>query len=365
MTITLSKQQAEAVDAALAWYKTHSKVFILTGAAGTGKTSIAKYIAGAIAEEDGDVLYGAFTGKAAAVLESKGCTPASTIHGLIYKARLNESTGVWSFGLDYESAVRNAKVVILDEVSMLDLALGTDFMMLAKKVIVLGDPDQLPPINGEPFFDLTQPSFHLTEIHRQAAESPIIRLATDVRLGKKLQVGTYDDCSVIKNRSFNDQMMLEHDQTLVGRNNTRHGLNTRYRKATNRADYLPEVGDKLITLRNNRERGYINGEIWVADSVVYDSDAVEMMIAREAGGVGIKTLTFNDYFRGTEHELSWKQKLQNDELTYSYAITVHKFQGSQADRVLVVDESHVFREHANKWLYTGITRASEMVTVVI
>lgn len=347
------------------WMKTPAKVFILTGYAGSGKTTLAKYVEEQVKEEDGDVIYSAFTGKACQVLESKGCVPANTLHSTIYRARLNESTGVWSFGLDHESAAKTAKLVIVDEISQVDEVLGNDLLYLAKKILVLGDPGQLPPINGEPFFDLNKPDFHLSEIHRQAKDSPIIQLATDVRQGKSLVVGTYGESVVMKNRSFTDDLMLSHDQVIVGRNNTRTGLNMRYRKNAGRADYLPEIGDKLIALRNNRERGYINGSMWLSESVVYDSEAVEMQIAPFDGGIGIKTYTMNDYFRGTEHELSWKQKMQNDEFTYGYCITAHKSQGSSWGSVIVVDESAVFKEHARKWLYTACTRASERVTVVI
>lgn len=361
----LSKQQAQAVDAVTAWFKTPAKVFTLSGAAGTGKTSIAKYIVESVSEEDGDVIFCAYTGKAAAVLASKGCTPASTLHSLLYRAKLNEQTGVWTFNLDYESPAKTAKLVIVDEVSMLDESTGNDLLRVAKKILVLGDNNQLPPIKGEPFFDLTNPDFMLTEIHRQAVDNPIIRLATDIRNGIPLKLGTYGESKVLKNKEFRDEWMHEHDQVLVGTNSTRHGLNFRYRKTQGRENTLPVVDDKLICLKNNRERGYLNGTMWKVDSAVYDSDATELAVQPFEGGTGIKIFTFNEYFDGTDANLSWKTKMQGDEFAYGYAITVHKSQGSSWPSVLIVDQSCVFKEHAIKWLYTAVTRASERVTVLI
>ena len=363
MTIVLSKQQGAAVDAVMEWMLNGGKVFKLAGYAGSGKTSIAKFIAEAVG---GDILYGAFTGKAASVLESKGCSPASTIHRMLYRARLDERTGVWSFGKDPDSPARAARLVIIDEVSMLSEDLGLDLLSTARKILVLGDPGQLPPIKGEPFFDMSRPDFMLTEIHRQAAESPIIRLATDVRNGKSLTVGAYGDSVVKKNKQFVDEDMRTHEQTLVGRNATRAGLNARYRKAAGADSYLPRVDDRLICLRNSREKGYLNGEMFTIDELTYESDAVETLVSpwgRE--GNQLKLLTFNEYFCGMEADLSWKQKLQNDEFCYGYAVTVHKYQGSQATSICLVDESFVFKENAAKWLYTGLTRASDRVTVFI
>jgi exodeoxyribonuclease-5 len=71
------------------------------------------------------------------------------------------------------------------------------------------------------------------------------------------------------------------------------------------------------------------------------------------------------YWRGGEHEISWKERLKLDEFAYGYALTVHKAQGSQWDDVLVYDESGVFREDAGKWLYTAVTRAATRVTLAV
>ena len=114
MSIELSGQQLQAVDAVIKWSKTASKTFILTGHAGSGKTTIAK----TIASNFKSVLYGAFTGKAASVLESKGCIPATTIHSMIYKPVEDPISGITEFKLNVDGPVSGADLVVIDEVSM-------------------------------------------------------------------------------------------------------------------------------------------------------------------------------------------------------------------------------------------------------
>src|SRR3982075_4751719 len=119
-----------------------SSIFRLFGYAGTGKTTLAKHIAEGI---DGKVLFAAFTGKAACVMRSKGCYSASTIHSLIYKAR---ETGeeMPSFELWDDAPASKAKLIIIDECSMVDGELARDLLSFDVPLLVLGDPAQLPPI---------------------------------------------------------------------------------------------------------------------------------------------------------------------------------------------------------------------------
>lgn len=151
------------------------------GFAGTGKTTIAKQI-----NEDlnGGVLYMAFTGKAALVLRKKGCALASTIHGAIYKPIEDPLTGHTTFRLNPDSSVAHARLVCVDEVSMVGPDIGNDLLSYGTKILVLGDPFQLPPIEGVGFFTDCEPDILLTEIHRQAADNPIIRMSMDIREGR-------------------------------------------------------------------------------------------------------------------------------------------------------------------------------------
>ena len=161
------------------------QVFRLFGYAGTGKTTLAKHLA---EDVDGKVAFAAFTGKAALVMRAKGCVGASTIHSLIYRARESgEETP--SFDLWDEAPASKAKLIVIDECSMVDADLGRDLLSFGVPVLVLGDPAQLPPISGGGFFTDAEPDMMLTEVHRQAQDNPIVRLSMDVREGRALAYG--------------------------------------------------------------------------------------------------------------------------------------------------------------------------------
>src|SRR5207237_4369259 len=145
---------------------------------------------------DGEVKYAAFTGKAAQVMRSKGCYGASTIHSLIYRARESgEETP--SFDLWSDAPASKAKLIIIDECSMVDAELARDLMSFRVPLLVLGDPAQLPPIQGGGFFTDAKPDAMLTEVHRQARDNPIVRLSMDIRAGNALLPGQYGETQVV------------------------------------------------------------------------------------------------------------------------------------------------------------------------
>ena len=240
MNITLSRAQQQAVDQLKSWYKSPDKkpVFRIFGYAGSGKSTIVTYALTELGigphECGGETgfLAATFTGKAALVMTRKG-TPASTIHSLIYRVseatkaeidklkkdiaeikaklpnlgpgeRMPEESRLWSlelrladihkpkFVLNEDSIVRDAKLIVLDEVSMVGEEMARDLLAFGKPILVLGDPGQLPPIKGDGAFTRAPPDVMLTEIHRQAGESAIIRLATMARQGQPIPHGEHD-----------------------------------------------------------------------------------------------------------------------------------------------------------------------------
>lgn len=341
------------------------QVFRLFGYAGTGKTTLAKAIA---ADVGGKVAFAAFTGKAALVLQSRGCTGASTLHSLIYKLE-DENEGAPRFALNRDSAVKDVELVIVDEVSMVDEALGKDLLAFGTKVLVLGDPAQLPPVKGGGFFTAAEPDVMLTEVHRQARDNPLIRLSMDVREGRPLLPGSYGGSSVVSRRDLNPDDVVDADQVLVGLNRTRHLYNGRLRALKGYEGAVPGVGERLVCLRNNRSKGLLNGGIWsVAEVISADERVVQLHIDPEEAGTARKRRRVSIhpfFFQGREGELAWDVLRHFDEMTYGYALTVHKAQGSQWDKVVLFDESPAFREDRARWLYTGLTRASQSVTVVV
>ena len=127
---------------------------------------------------------------------------------------------------------------------------------------MLGDPGQLPPISGGGFFTDHEPDYLLTEIHRQARDNPIIRLALDVREGREFMRGDYGTAQVIGREDVTQELVLKADQVLVGRNQTRRRYNQRLRELKGFSAGFPQAGDKLVCLRNDPNKGLLNGSLW-------------------------------------------------------------------------------------------------------
>jgi len=402
-------EQDRALSDVQKWLRTDDQVYRLFGYAGTGKTTLAKTLAENV---DGPVFFAAFTGKAAYVLRQRGCEGATTIHSLIYIPRGDAATRVRQleadlinllrdlaadnpdvdleqhpqvqdlrqrlrqekrnasrpmFSLNQESPVRGASLVVLDEASMVDEVMAQDLLSFGTQVLVLGDPAQLPPVAGGGFFTDAKPDFMLTDIQRQAADNPIIRLATRVRNGQPLSLGSYGESRVINQCDITPDDALAASQILVGRNRTRHLSNSRMRSLLGLGMPHPMPTDKLVCLRNNHELGLLNGAIWrVEETLSVTEDKVSLRIAPDEEGTmaELETVAHLQHFQGREEQLPWWERKEAQEFGYGYALTVHKSQGSQWPHVLIFDESAHFREHRWRWLYTGLTRAAESVTVV-
>ncbi|HTM78311.1 MAG TPA: AAA family ATPase [Devosia sp.] len=357
-----SPQQDEALVAVAKWIKDKNgpQVFRLFGWAGTGKSTLAVHLG----QDVKTVKYAAFTGKAALVMRKRGCKGAQTIHSLIYSL-VSEKEGEPRFVLDPESPAADADLIVIDEVSMVDEQLGRDLLSFGVKVLVLGDPFQLPPVQGAGFFTAVEPDIMLTEIHRQAADNPIIRLSMDVREGGYLERGRYGESLVVGREDVDRDAVLEADQVLVGRNKTRLQYNDRLRELKGLPFHEPVEGDRMVCLRNNPRKRLLNGQIWIVTEVARKANGkYSLLLGADEGKGEAKVLTHKAFFSGEEDSMSWPERRQFDEFTFGYCLTVHKAQGSQWDNVYLFDESFVFREERARWLYTGITRAAEKIIVV-
>lgn len=394
-----SPDQQAALDAITRWFVAARRgcapqVFYLAGPAGTGKTTIAREVPGLLRTS---CLFAAFTGKAAQVLRSKGCEPASTLHGLIYtrvstaaelrlhvveqllkeflpeheraellteraELKLKVNDGAWVVNIDSDLAA--AGLLICDEVSMVNEELARDLLSFGVPVLVLGDPEQLPPVSGGGYFTAHTPDYLLTQVHRQAGNSPVLALATRVRQGGRL--GPFD-------RSYlNVDSLLAHDQVLCGRRTTRWSLITDMRQRLGRPFALPVPGDKVMCLRNDRELQIYNGQMFEVISTVPSerpgfhglhllSDADTALRIDAPAGPFISD--------ADEREVTdQRRRLPSNAgvFTFANAITVHKSQGSEWQDVALIDEASIFYRDADtprRWLYTGITRASRRITI--
>lgn len=368
-----SPQQDRAIADVRAWLKDPSgkQVFRLFGYAGTGKTTLAKELAKSVR---GTVLFATFTGKASLVLRQKGCDDASTIHSLIYKVEVNERTGEATFNLNDDSDLSRAALLIVDEVSMVGAELANDLLSFGKRVLVLGDPAQLPPVKDEGFFINEAPDIMLTEVHRQARDNPIIRMSMEIREGGRLTPGAYGESLVTTRANIGyDQLqerVLGAGQLLCGLNRTRIAYNRRIRALKGlegQAEvWHPTVGDRLICLKNKRDKAIFNGGMWTADKVgdkfgCLSIEATSLDEDRDPLTIEVA----EEFFVGAEHKIEWRERRKYDEFTFGWAITCHKSQGSQWDDVIIFDESGAFRDSRSNWLYTAVTRAAKKVTVVI
>lgn len=397
-----SGQQLEALDDILEWFENQpeKQYYLLAGYAGTGKTTIAKEIGRRFG---GGILFAAYTGKAAHVLMKTGVPRAFTVHSLIYQPRdkcgkklaalKTERTKLQKedplptaklrklddeirrenanlqrpdFTLNTDSVVEHAKLVVIDEYSMVDETMGRDLLSFGCRVLALGDPGQLPPVQSKCFFT-EKPDTLLTEIHRHAEGNPIIKLSKNVREGMAIRPGTYGKSRMMYRSSLKTseehEILLRADQVLVGKNATRRKLNKTIRELLGYKSPLPQPGDKLVCLRNNHDEGFLNGQTWfVVEAKEYGKGKHYMTLKlRDDDGNKRSCIAHRFYFDGNPEDIDRSGRVTN-EFDYGYALTVHKAQGSQWPNVVLIDE-WTFSDR-EKWLYTGITRAVESVTVL-
>lgn len=357
-------QQSAALKAVETWFasRPRKQIFRIFGYAGVGKTSLARHFAASI---KGTVLYAAYTGKAALVMKRNGCNNATTIHSLIYKAE-EDDDGLINFYLNPASPLKSAALLIIDECSMVDSDLAADVLSFNIPILVLGDPAQLPPLSGAGYFTNAEPDVMLTEIHRQAKDNPIVHLATTVREGSTLRVGKYGDSEVLSEVQSTEDLAI-YDQVIVGRNNTRTGINRIIRSMIGKDTIFPDINDRLICLKNDKKMGILNGEMFSVSGLIPDSKTKSVykkykLTDFDNGTKNIVVKVHNSFFDGSDTP-DWRYLKGTQEFDYGYAITCHKSQGSQWNDVLIIDESWCFREDARRWLYTAITRAQNKILV--
>ncbi len=442
---SLSPQQGDAVRKIKQWFMNDSamkQVFTLGGYAGTGKSTILPDILDATGLEPSQIAFAAPTGKAAKVMGNKLRAQGikvypTTIHKLIYtpkpqkaevlerelrdlevfivmlkngdvapptgdlKADLQEAEkkahilqrdldraydlNDLRFTLNPDSVLvkENIQLIILDEGSMVGLEIANDLEEFEIPILVMGDPGQLPPVGDKPgFFKPDElPDAFLTEVHRQAADNPIIYLATLVRKGDRADFGDYGNgVLIVPPKKDEFTLDLEREcQVIVGRNKTRWKLTSKMRREGGLLDPLPHMGEPLIMCKNHKEHPeLVNGTPVFATEDLgssYEEGMARFLakIADEEGkrftcyayqGLFEEHLKREKNYATASKQAAFRSRINDAQIDFGWAITCHKSQGSQWDEVIVHDESSAFREDADKWLYTAITRAAERLVIV-
>lgn len=394
--IILTEKQKEAVELCVTRYKAHKAYTCIAGYAGVGKSTCIKFITQALGLKDEEISYIAYTGKAALVLREKGCPNAMTAHKLLYKAFRNKD-GTYSY-VPKAELDGPYKVIIVDEVSMLDEAIWKLLLSHHVYVIALGDPAQLPPVRGSNGV-LDHPHIFLDQIMRQAQESEIIRLSMDIRNGKSLSLYSGKEVQIIDKSQMVSGMLLWADQIIVAKNGTRQFYNNLMRDYLFGADHPdgPVEGDKIIALHNDYKcldtlgEPLVNGAIGTISNICYKTNNTKNHSKKYIPHNIIPEFMYADFIPdyGTEGEkfiqVNMDKKLfdtgeptvtrenfrkipgsmQPHEFDYGYVITAWKAQGSEYDKVLVLEEDFPWNfETHKKYLYTCITRAIKKLVIV-
>ena len=368
--ITFDYTQVKAIEKAVT-----EKILVITGSPGTGKSTILNFVIKIFEKRNKSVLLGAPTGRASKRLCETTGKEAKTIHRLLnYNPKLNKF-------LKNEKEPVDSDVIIIDEASMIDIRLMKNLLLAVRpetRIIFVGDIDQLPSVGpGNVLSDLISsgevPVIELKKIYRQESESLIIYNAHKVRDGQFPFIGkpeNNDFFFIEKNEpeevvsliidlltkripgSFNYdplydiQILVPTNKGTVGVNN----LNLRIQNILNlnnkrilKGAVQYRLHDKIIQLKNNYEKDIYNGDIGIIDDI--DMEAEEISVN----------------FDGRNINYSF---FELDEINLSYAISIHKSQGSEFKCVIIpLLTSHYMLLQRNL-LYTAITRARELVVIV-
>jgi len=378
------------------------------GFAGTGKTFLISIIRKEIYNnwKKLKVAFVAFTGKASSVLRSKLNENESffedldfcgTIHSLLYRPEFkydNKSKKmVITRWIKKEDLYLYYDLVFVDESSMINKEIFNDLMSEGIPVIFVGDHGQLPPV-GDEFNLMISPNYELKEIKRQSLENPIIRLSKDIREGRNIPYGFYDDncksvfklewnnkgCqNIFNNLNFRDENMI----VLCGRNKTRVMLNQMIRDRLSYKLPEPYPGERVVCLQNNHYSKIMNGQLGSVNFLLHEG--------KDFYDMTIKIDNFKDYYSGLVYNGCFgKENYQDimldlynnpkkrknilkksdyekiDLFDFGYAISVHKSQGSEWDKVVLFQEKSYYwdDEYYRKWLYTACTRSKEKLFII-
>lgn len=376
---TPTDEQHRAIQAIDAWYMDDQapQVFWLAGEAGTGKSKTTAFVLEHLQERRRlrDYVVGAPTGKAAQVLRQKGIEGAATLHSLLYAPRKDGDTGELFFARRSDGPIADADLIVCDEGSMIGDDVARDLLRTEKKILVIADDYQLPPVSGQGQFTSGEPDFRLTEPHRTARESPVIRLAHLLRRQEMpRRFGAVGNVHVLPlERSTQSLVMRPSSQAICGTHRVRTTYTKRMRSLLGHESVMPQTGERVICRRNQKDEGLYNGMIGsltrpAAEAQGRDAGLWSLGVqmedeARSRGKLMVHPWMFQAHYA----EGMVQPRVGKDIQVYDWAwlITCHAAQGSEFPSVTVVDDSAAFREHRWRWLYTAVTRSRDELVLLL
>lgn len=375
--------QILALEKMISWWRQPTNPYLtLGGYAGTGKTSLMSVFRQLLYKLNPKtrVSFCAFTGKASQVLEDSlrlhrsrvKEDSVSTIHSLIYAPIVDPRGGIIGWKL---KPTLKADLIVVDEASMIDRQIWEDLLRFGLPVLAVGDHGQLPPIKSG-FSLMSRLDIRLETIHRQAAGNPIIQLSMLARETGKIPVGNFGVGArkLDKYESASASEVEEYIQSgsedlliLAGYNQSRIKLNQQKRTYLGFDSVEPQAGDRVICLKNNREKGIYNGMTGKINKIINKDSKTYETIIRMDDGLIFEGKILKAQFNSPITLSDQVHKKDDVELfDFGYALTVHKAQGSQAKKVLLFEERNKYMsdEDWRRWLYTGITRAEEQILLI-
>lgn len=389
-----NEQQTKLIPILYNWYmsyltgKSDKQYFSLSGPAGSGKTTILRYLVEYIGLGIDQVACAAYVGKAVTVL-NKHDMNARTIHSLIYVPTVVTETDengrpILNKNGDPVTKIRFLKreeldypyaLIIIDEASMVNDSLRDEILSFGVPVIFVGDCNQLEPIFGKGSVML-YPDFRLTQIMRQKENDPIIQLSQMAIKNIPYRPGTYGKSRVITELMMDKRLLTDYDVIIVGTNKRRESINNYIRSnLLGLHSIFPIVGERMICRQNNWNISIGDG-LFLTNGTA--GDVVDIYKAKsnkyftidfkaDASGQTKKNINVDlQYLKAAPDERKLIGMTKYNKFEYGYAITAHLSQGSQYPRVLFIDEPFGGDlENRCKFRYTAITRASESIDILI
>lgn len=395
--ILFNDEQEKLISEAIDWYNNSSEqVFQISGSAGTGKTTVLKEIINRLKLAQEEVAPMAYTGAAAIVLRTKGFYNSKTIHSWFYKAIEVPDLDRYNAYLDrYETKTifvpkeipEGIRLVCIDEAGTVPMKMRNVILDSHKKIIALGDLNQLPPVSDSPAFLYSGDIHTLTKIMRQNEGSGIVYLANEILKGHAIKEGNYGNATVITPNDITDDMIKESDIILCGLNKTRIIYNDRCRELNgiDPKQKLPSHGEKIICRKNNWE--YEVDGISMANGLcgeVVNYPSLHSLVSKGNGfKIDFKPTMFDmefvdvlcsyNFFNANKDKKdlirqspSYRRKhgIIGNLFELGYAITTHLSQGSQYRKGIYIAE-YMRRDITKNLDYVGITRFSDNCIFVL